>query len=170
MTLGKYCRCFKKPGGGKKKAFPFAFIFLGTPTQGPGCSNLRKAEVPGSHSSFRVKWTRWILWKNHRCPHLCRRAVLDVQQRWLCIILCFLPCLCRDARGDEPQWCKANPSNRRQSSLRHNGSRMYSGNRVNDISSDGCGDVAPWALVTELSSLVSMSYSSLIYPLLTWLG
>lgn len=132
-------------------AFHFAPIFLRILIQELELSNLRRAEIPGSHDHLELgehikntmkKTTAFTLGFKS-----CSRRVMA---RWSYIILCFFLCLCRDARRDEPQWCKANPSNRRWEHRGHNRSRIYSSNWVNDISSDVCSDVTPWALVIEL--------------------
>lgn len=40
-----------------RKVFHFAPIFLRTFIQEPGLSNLRRADIPGLHESFRISWT-----------------------------------------------------------------------------------------------------------------
>lgn len=54
-----------------RKAFHFAPIFLRTLIQEPGLSNLRRAEIPGWHESFRVKWTHGEYYEKNDGIHTC---------------------------------------------------------------------------------------------------
>ena len=79
-----------------------------------------------------------------------------------CIIPYFLICLSRDARQDEPQLCKANPSNHQCQHFTYNWSRLYSNSRLCDIYADQFGNAI--SLVTVLLCLVMCVLLSFVYP------